>query len=113
MNNTDSILDSIKKLLGLSSDVTAFDQDIIIHINTVFGILNQIGCGPSDGFLIEGDELKWSDYIGESTKLEFVKSYIYLKVKKIFDPPSSSSVMDSMNRTIDELEWRIKLESES
>ena len=102
-----SILTSIKKLLGIAEEDTSFDQDIIMHINTVFAILAQLGVGPANGFSIEDDGAIWSDYLGNSTNLELVKSYIYMKVRSMFDPPTSSILADAMNKNISELEWRI------
>lgn len=102
-----SILTSIKKLLGIAEEDTSFDQDIIMHINTVFAILAQLGVGPTNGFSIEDDGAVWSDYLGNSTNLELVKSYIYMKVRSMFDPPTSSILADAMNKNISELEWRI------
>lgn len=106
----ESILTSIKKLLGISEEYTHFDSDIIMHINSVFSILTQLGVGPSEGFSIEDDSAVWTDFILDSKKLEFIKSYTYLKVKMIFDPALSSSVIEAMNRQISELEWRIMVE---
>lgn len=106
----ESILTSIKKLLGISEDYEHFDADIIMHINTAFMILTQLGVGPSDGFRIEDDSTTWNEFISEDNKnLEAVKSYIYMKVKLLFDPPLSSIVLESMNRMISELEWRLNL----
>lgn len=102
-----SILTSIKKLLGIAEEDTSFDQDIIMHINTVFAILAQLGVGPVNGFSIEDDGAIWSDYLGNTTNLELVKSYIYMKVRSMFDPPTSSILADAMNKNISELEWRI------
>lgn len=102
-----SILTSIKKLLGIAEEDTSFDQDIIMHINTVFAILAQLGVGPVNGFSIEDDGTIWSDYLGNATNLELVKSYIYMKVRSMFDPPTSSILADAMNKNISELEWRI------
>lgn len=104
-----SILTSIKKLLGLSEEDTSFDQDIIMHINTVLNILAQLGVGPANGFSIEDDGTIWSDYLGETTNLELIKSYIYMKVRLMFDPPTSSILADAMNKNISELEWRINV----
>lgn len=104
-----SILTSIKKLLGLSEEDTSFDQDIIMHINTVLNILAQLGVGPANGFSIEDDGAIWSDYLGETTNLELIKSYIYMKVRLMFDPPTSSILADAMNKNISELEWRINV----
>lgn len=108
----ESILTSIKKLLGISEDDTAFDTDIIMHINSVFMILWQLGVGPSKGFIIEDETAEWSDFIEDGLNLELVKSYVYLKVKLLFDPPTSSFVMESMNRQIAEFEWRLNVEVE-
>ena len=102
-----SILTSIKKLLGIAEEDTSFDQDIIMHINTVFAILAQLGVGPANGFSIEDDGAIWNDYLGNVTNLELVKSYIYMKVRSMFDPPTSSILADAMNKNISELEWRI------
>ena len=109
----DSILTSIKKLLGITEEYEHFDQDIIIHINSVFTILNQLGVGPSNGFSITDKTAVWSDFISEGTNLESVKSYIYLKVRLLFDPPTTSAVMESMNRMISELEFRLNVSAES
>ena len=105
--NTESILTSIKKLLGITEEYTHFDSDIIMHINSVLAILTQLGVGSADGFTISDDSSTWKDFMGEDKKFEFVKSYVHLKVKLLFDPPLSSAVMESMNRMISELEWRI------
>ena len=103
----ESILTSIKKMLGIVEEYTHFDADLIMHINTVLSILNQIGVGPSEGFSIEDKEDVWTDFIPQSPKLEFVKSYVYMKVKLFFDPPISSAAIESINRLTSELEWRI------
>ena len=108
----DSILTSIKKLLGITEEYEHFDQDIIIHINSVFMILNQLGVGPSNGFSITDKTTVWSDFISEGANLESVKSYIYLKVRLLFDPPTTSAVMESMNRMISELEFRLNVSAE-
>lgn len=105
----DSILTSIKKLLGIDEEYTQFDSDIIMHINTVFLNLTQLGVGPEEGFLIEDDAATWDDFIGDSNQLQAVKTYVYLKVKLLFDPPLSSSVIESINRIISELEWRLNV----
>lgn len=105
----DSILTSIKKLLGIDEEYIQFDNDIIMHINTVFLNLTQLGVGPEEGFLIEDDAATWDDFIGDSNQLQAVKTYVYLKVKLLFDPPLSSSVIESINRIISELEWRLNV----
>ena len=107
----DSILDSVKKLLGIQPEYVNFDEDIITHINTAFATLNQLGVGPKEGFLIEDNTVLWTDYI-TSYNLLMIKSYVYLKVRILFDPPTSSVLMESMNRNIAELEWRIFLEGD-
>ena len=105
----DSILTSIKKLLGIAEEYTQFDEDIIMHINTVFLNLTQLGVGPEEGFAIENDAASWEDFINDNIRLQAVKTYVYLKVKLLFDPPLSSSVIESMNRMIAELEWRLNV----
>lgn len=105
----DSILTSVKKLLGIAEEYTQFDEDIIMHINTVFLNLTQLGVGPEEGFSIEDDSAIWEDFIEDNIQLQAVKSYMYLKVKLLFDPPLSSSVVESMNRMIAELEWRLNV----
>ena len=109
----DSILTSIKKMLGITADYDAFDNDLIMHINSVIMVLTQIGVGPSDGFTITGKDETWADFIGEDSRLEAVKSYMYLKVRLLFDPPLSSAVMESMNRMISEYEWRLNVAADS
>lgn len=108
----DSILTSIKKMLGIAEEYTPFDIDIILHINSVFMILNQLGVGPAAGFRIEDDSATWSDFTEDKLDVEAVKSYIYLKVRLLFDPPSSSAAMESINRLISELEWRLNVAAE-
>ena len=112
MEYTESILDSIKKLLGITSDINSFDMDIIIHINSVFMALRQMGVGPKDGFSIEGNVEIWTDFSENIGLIEAVKTYIYLKVRLIFDPPASSSVIEVYNQQIKELEWRLYSEVE-
>ncbi|MBS5198276.1 MAG: hypothetical protein KHY93_14245 [Clostridiales bacterium] len=109
----ESILQSIKKLIGITEDYTHFDADIIIYINSVFMILNQLGIGLPNGFSISDDTSTWTDYLPEDNKnFEAVKTYMYLKIKLIFDPPMSSAVMEAMKQMISELEWRLNAEAE-
>ena len=108
----ESILTSIKKMLGIAEEYTHFDADLIMHINSVLSILTQIGVGSSEGFSIKDENDVWEDFITEDSKLELVKSYTYMKVKILFDPPLISSVIESMNRIISELEWRILISGE-
>lgn len=105
----DSILTSVKKMLGISEDYTAFDPDIVMHINSVFTVLNQLGVGPENPFSIEDSGSTWGDFLDEPNKLSLVKSYIYLKVRLLFDPPQSSAAIDSINKQIAEFEWRLNV----
>lgn len=109
----DSILTSIKKLLGITEAYDHFDTDLMIHINSVFSILTQLGVGPANGFSIAGKDAVWSDFMFDDARLEMVKSYVYLKVKLLFDPPLNSAVIESANRQLSELEWRINVASET
>lgn len=102
-----SILNSVKKMLGIAPEYEHYDPELIMHINSVFSILTQLGCGPSTGFRIENKKDEWDDFTGDSEELELVKSYVFLKVKLIFDPPTTGMVMDSYKQLISELEWRI------
>lgn len=106
----DSILTSIKKLLGIDSAYTQFDQDIIIHTNSVFLTLNELGVGPDEGFAISSEGETWSDYIDDNPLLlNAVKSYMYLKVRMLFDPSLTSSVTELMKEEAKELEWRMNV----
>lgn len=108
MEPTESILTSIKKLLGIEADYKHFDADLIMHINSVFSILTQLGVGPANGFSITGADKVWSDFIGEDPNLfSLVKSYMHLKVKLLFDPPISSAAIESTNQQIKEFEFRL------
>ena len=110
----DSILTSIKKLLGIAQECTDFDMDLILHINSVLMILTQLGVGPEKGFTIKDSRDLWEDFLEDDlSKLEAVRTFVYLKVRLIFDPPSNSAVIESINRTISELEWRLNVAAES
>lgn len=109
----DSILTSIKKLLGIAEEDTSFDADIIMHVNSVFMILSQLGVGPEAGFSISDAGAVWADFLPDGANLELVKSYMSQRVKLLFDPPQSSAVMDAMKRFIDECEWRLNVQAES
>ena len=108
----ESILVSIKKLLGIAEEYTHFDADLIMHINSVFMILTQLGVGPAEGFIIEDKTSDWTEFIEDPTQLQLAKSYMHLKVKLLFDPPLSSAVIESMNRMISEFEWRLAVDAE-
>lgn len=108
MEISESILTSIKKLLGIDENYTHFDADIIMHINSVFSILTQMGVGPANGFSISGKDDTWSAFITDKPNIfSLVKSYVYMKVRLLFDPPLSSAAIESINRQISEFEWRL------
>lgn len=110
----DSILTSMKKLLGITEEYTQFDTDIIMHINSVFTILTQLGIGPSEGFSISDDSAVWTDFIDETPQLELVKSYMHLRIRLLFDSATmSGTVAESINRQISEFEWRLQVAAES
>jgi len=106
---TDSILNSVKKILGITEDYIVFDVDIITHINSVFATLNELGIGPEDGFMITDESTLWSAYILNDQKLNAVKSYMYLRVRLLFDPPTTSYLITSLNEQAKELEWRLNV----
>lgn len=110
---SDSILVSTKKILGLDASYTAFDVDIIMHINSVFGTLNQLGIGPINGFMIEDDTALWRTFIGSDLNLNAVKTYVYLRVRLLFDPPATSFHITAMENQIKELEWRLNVYRET
>lgn len=110
----DSILTSIKKLLGITEEYTHFDTDIIMHINSVFADLTQMGVGPSKGFTIWDSSAIWDDFVSDSLLLQSVKSYMYLRVKLLFDPGSvGSSTLAAYERQISQWEWRLNIAAES
>lgn len=106
---SDSILLSVKKMLGIPPEYEQFDPEIIIHINSVFSILTQLGVGSDEGFSIKDSTASWSDYIPEGKAVEDIKTYMYLKVRLIFDPPQSSAAIDAMKQLASEFEWRINV----
>lgn len=108
----DSILITTKKLLGLSADYTAFDLDVITHINSAFGTLTQLGVGPTTGFMIEDADNEWNDFAVPADQIVLVKTYIYLKTRLVFDPPSTSFVIEALNQQLKELEWRLNMARE-
>lgn len=109
----DSILVSIKKLLGLTEEDTSFDTDLIIHINSVFFMLNQLGVGSERVFSITDSSTEWTDFTRDVSEYSLIKSYMFLKVKLMFDPPNSSSVLDCYKAQITEYEWRINVMREN
>lgn len=113
MSDMNSILTSVKKLIGIAEDDDAFDTDVIMHINSSFLVLSQLGVGPDEGFYINDDTAAWTDFIPDNMLLlNYVKTFVYLKAKLVFDPPSSSIAVQSMQEMVSEHEWRIVHENE-
>ena len=110
----ESILMSVKKLLGPGAENTDFDTDILMHINSVLSILQQLGVGPANGFYVSDTNATWSDFLGkDANHLAMVRSYVEAKVRILFDPPVSSAVMESLNRICSEFEWRANVAAEN
>lgn len=111
----DSILESIKNSLGINKEITVFDQDIVMHINSVFSTLNQLGVESSvNTYRISCSDETWTSYFGDDDVLvDMLKEYTYLKVRIVFDPPTSSFVLDSIKAQAQELEWRINIQAET
>jgi hypothetical protein len=107
-----SILTSTKKILGIAEDYTVFDLDIITHINTAFSTLTQLGIGPVEGFMIEDDSEVWTDFIEDDLQFNAVKSYVWLRVRYLFDPPSTSYLITATEKQIQEFEWRLNAHRE-
>ena len=105
----DSILMTIRKLVCGDPYADHFDTDLLVHINACFSILNQLGVGPENGFVVTDETQSWSSYIADNYILNMVKTYVTLKVKKIFDPPLTSSVLEAMDKEISQLEWRLNV----
>ncbi len=104
-----SILNSTKKILGIAANYDAFDLDVLTHINASFSILNQLGVGPIEGFFVEDETDEWDDFIVPDNQKHLVKTYIFLKVRMLFDPPGTSYLIEAMNRQIQEYEWRLNV----
>jgi hypothetical protein len=104
-----SILTSVKKVLNIDASYTAFDEDILMHINSVFATLTQLGVGPATGFAIEDDTATWDAFLGTDPRLNNVKTYVYLRVRMLFDPPATSYLIDAMTAQIRELEFRMNV----
>ena len=110
---TDSILVSIKKMLGLDNDYTPFDADVLIHINAAFMTLCQMGIGPKEGFAVTDDSQTWNDFLTNKVMLGGVKTWVYLQVKMLFDPPANSFVMDAYKTQAEQILWRLNVQAES
>lgn len=107
-----SILISTKKILGIAEDYTVFDLDIITHINTAFSTLTQLGVGPPEGFMIIDSDAVWDEFIVDDLQYNSVKSYVFLKVRQLFDPPQTSYLISAVEKQIQELEWRLNVHRE-
>lgn len=109
-----SILNSTKKILGLPEDYTVFDHDVITHINTAISQLTQLGIGPPQGYMITSVDDEWNDFIDVENDLQLnnVKTYVFLKTRQYFDPPTTSYLISAMERQIQELEWRMNVHRE-
>jgi hypothetical protein len=103
----ESILKSTKKILGLADNYTPFDLDVITHINAAFSILDQLGVGPPGGFVIDDETELWSDYTAPPNQLHLIKTYVFLKVRMLFDPPTTSFLIEATNNQLREYEWRL------
>jgi hypothetical protein len=106
----ESILTSIKKMLGIEEEYTQFDQDIILDINSVLMVLMQLGVGTETGFFITDKSATWANFLGDRKDIEALKSYIYMKVRLMFDPPATSFLIEAIERQIAEFEWRINIQ---
>ena len=104
---TDRILESVKKVLGIAPEYLTFDQDIVMHINSAFSVLHQLGVGPDEPFMIEDETATWTEFLGTERGVNSVKSYVYLRVRLLFDPPATSFALGAMEKQIEELGWRI------
>ncbi len=108
----ESILNSVKKMIGPSIEYTVFDADLIMHINSVFNILRQLGVGPPEGFSISDETSVWTDFLPDGSKLNMVKTYMYAKVRLIFDPPQNSTIAKAFKDVVDEFEFRTRMDAE-
>jgi hypothetical protein len=102
-----SILTSTKKVLGLEDAYTVFDEDVMMHINSAFSTLNQLGIGPEDGYQITSKTPTWDAFFGTNLRYNGIKTYVFLRVKLLFDPPTTGYLVDATERQIKELEWRL------
>jgi hypothetical protein len=109
----ESILLSTKKILGLESEYTPFDLDVITHINAAFSILNQLGVGPEEGYFITDESNAWTEFVTPDNQLNLVKTYVFLKVRILFDPPSTSFLLETYDNQIKEYEWRLNIMREN
>lgn len=111
--NPESILDSVKKDLGITVEYTHFDPDITLGINSALSVLNQLGVGPSGGFKITGRDETWTEFLGDDPRLEMVKTYVAKKTKQFFDPPQTGPLATALDQVLKEMEWRVNIAAES
>lgn len=109
---TESILNTIKQMVGVEQDYDAFDMDLVVDINSAFYSLRQLGVGPTEGFTISDDVAKWNDFVEDKSLLGLVKTYVYSKVRMLFDPPTNSFLTSSIEKQISEYEWRLNVAGE-
>lgn len=109
---SDSILTSTKKVLGIDESYTAFDVDVIMHINSVLSTLHQLGIGPAEGFAIEDAATTWSQLLNDDPRFNSVKTYVFLRVRLLFDPPGTSYLINALENQVKELEWRLNVKRE-
>jgi hypothetical protein len=107
-----SILSSVKKMCGVDPSLTVFDLDILTHINSVFSDLEQLGVGPAGGFMIEDDVPTWDAFLGDDSRISSVKSYMYFRVRLMFDPPQTGYLVQSFDKQIEKMEWRLNITRE-
>lgn len=110
---SESILTSTKKVLGIEENYTEFDVDILMHINSVFSTLEQLGIGPVGGFSVTDKNVTWPSFLDSDPRLNAVKSYVYLRVRIMFDPPGTSYLITSMEKQAKEMEWRLNVTRET
>ena len=103
----DSILNSVKKMVNVRVEDDSFDADLIIYINTILAVLTQMGVGPVEGFTITSDAETWEDFVGDDVRVQLIKTYVGLRVRMLFDPPTNSSATQAFDNSIHETEWRI------
>lgn len=103
----ESILKTIKQLVGCPDDFEQFDLDLTIHINSSFATLTHLGIGPKEGYRITGVDNVWSEFEDDPQKLSLIKDYVYIKTRLLFDPPTNGSLMDSLTEQLKEMEWRL------
>lgn len=108
-----SILTNVKKVLGIAESYTAFDEDVLMHINATFSVLQQLGIGPIEGFMVHDEDDEWEDFDAPTVQLNLVKTYVFLKVRILFDPPTTSYLIDAATKQIDQFEWRLNVMREN